>query len=760
MNLNSCKKFKRKLLKGGIRGNTLFLVVLFMILVGGLTAFLYSKKTVEKEEKNNLLNISGVAQAAINYRRLETLKGNEEDLENPDYQRLVEQMNLIDQSLKSFGTKWIYMMKNQDSKWIFSVDPADVNSEGYTPPGTSYDDAPEELDTVLVTKQPVIAGPYTDQWGSFVSSFYPVKDLETGEIAGVLGVDVDVAVWKDKIFQKQIQPITVTFFLSLLWTLFFIYQKKKAKNEEELQSREDRFRSIAETIKDVIFRMDLSYRISYVSPNIEKILGFSVEESIGKSFFDFIFSKELKNSGTGLEELLRRESYADSFILPVGCKNGEKIQAEISVASIKKDGAIVEFQGVLSDVTERRKNEEELSERARKLKESQGALLNVLEDVEREKKHSEELARDLEKFKLAVDNTSNHIVITDADGITLYANHAVERITGFKVKDILGKKAGNKELWGGLMEKSVYENMWKIIKTEKKTFVGEVNNRRKNGDDYVALANISPVLDKKGNVTFFVGIERDITEEKEIDRAKTEFVSLASHQLRTPLSAINWYTEMLLAGDAGKLNAEQRQFLEQVYTGNQRMVNLVNALLNVSRIELGTLAVDPKLIDFYQIADSVLADLKKQITEKKIKVETKYDKFVPKINADPNIIRIIFQNLLTNAIKYMPEKGKVSVSLRKEKEHVLIQISDSGYGIPDHQQDRIFEKMFRADNVREKETEGTGLGLYMTKSVVESAKGKIWFESEENKGTTFYITLPLSGMEKKEGSKTLNEEKI
>ena len=385
----------------------------------------------------------------------------------------------------------------------------------------------------------------------------------------------------------------------------------------------------------------------------------------------------------------------------------------------------------------------------------QKAILNILEDVEEEKNVSKNLAKDLEKFKQAVDYTSNHIVITDPEGITLYANHAVEEITGFKISEVLGKKAGNKELWGGLMEKGDYEKMWKIIKTDKKTYIGEVNNRRKNGKDYVALANISPVLDQNGQVVFFVGIERDITKEKEIDKAKTEFVSLASHQLRTPLSAINWYTEMLLAGDAGKINKEQKNFLGEIYNGNKRMVDLVNALLNVSRIDLGTFAIEPKPSDLKEISDIVIAELLPDIKVKKIKIKKEYDATIPILNVDPNLTKILFQNLLSNAVKYTPEKGSISLLTKKQDKDILITVTDTGYGIPKESQAKIFTKLYRADNVREKDANGTGLGLYLVKAIAESSGGKIWFESEENKGTTFYVTIPLGGMKEKSGTKGL-----
>lgn len=401
----------------------------------------------------------------------------------------------------------------------------------------------------------------------------------------------------------------------------------------------------------------------------------------------------------------------------------------------------------------------ETTSKAKDLAEQQTATLNILEDVEQEKEKSELLSKDLEKFKLAVENASDHIIITDPDAKILYANKAVEKITGFKNREIISKKAGDKNLWGGQMTPDFYKGMWQTIKVDKKIFSGYIKNKRKNGEVYDAIASISPILDETGSVQFFVGIERDVTQERNIDRAKSEFVSLASHQLRTPLSAINWYAEMLIAGDAGKLNKEQLEHVKEIYSGNQRMVDLVNALLNVSRIELGRLAVEPAPTKLLEIADSVILELTPSIKLKKLKLIAEYDKKIPVINLDPKLMRIVFQNYLSNAVKYTPEKGTVRIKMSQDKKEVTIAVSDTGYGIPENQKDKIFQKLFRADNVRAMETEGTGLGLYIIKSVIEQFGGKVWFESKENKGSTFYATVPLKGVERKEGSKGLENVK-
>jgi len=212
---------------------------------------------------------------------------------------------------------------------------------------------------------------------------------------------------------------------------------------------------------------------------------------------------------------------------------------------------------------------------------------------------------------------------------------------------------------------------------------------------------------------------------------------------------------MLMTGDAGKLSNNQRKYLEEIYNGNQRMVDLVNALLNVSRIELGTFSIEPEKVKLVDICNSVLEELKQKIGDKKLKVNRKYDKNIPIMRLDSKLVRIIFQNFISNAVKYTPEKGKINISIEKKEKNILIKISDTGYGIPKEQQSKIFSKLFRADNVREKETDGTGLGLYIVKSVVEQSGGETWFKSVEDKGTTFYATIPLKGMDKKEGTKGL-----
>ncbi|MCA9363766.1 PAS domain S-box protein [Candidatus Kaiserbacteria bacterium] len=367
-------------------------------------------------------------------------------------------------------------------------------------------------------------------------------------------------------------------------------------------------------------------------------------------------------------------------------------------------------------------------------------------------------ADDLRKFKLALDQTSDQVMITDIDGKVLYANQGVARLTGYDLSEVLQHTVWNGELWESPMDRAFYTNLWKTIKKKKQTFTGEVTNKRKDGTEYITALTISPVSSGGDDEQYFIGIERDITEEKQIDKAKTEFVSLASHQLRTPLSSINWYTEMLLDGDAGKINKEQREFLTEVKEGSRRMVDLVNSLLNVSRLELGTFMIEPEATDIVALAESVVDEQRPRITEKGHTFTTKFAKRIPAMNVDTKLLRMVFQNLVSNAVKYTPNNGQLTFEIKKDTKNkrVAITIADNGIGIPTEQQKQIFGKLFRADNAVASETDGNGLGLYIVKSVIEESGGTIRFESEEGKGTSFFITLPEKGMIHRAGSKMLD----
>jgi PAS domain S-box-containing protein len=234
----------------------------------------------------------------------------------------------------------------------------------------------------------------------------------------------------------------------------------------------------------------------------------------------------------------------------------------------------------------------------------------------------------------------------------------------------------------------------------------------------------------------------DITEQKMIDKAKTEFLSLAAHQLRTPLATTKWYTEMLTSPGFGEISPKQKEYISKLSMVNKDMIDLVDVLLNVSRIEMGSLAVDLKPTNVEEIVETILVELTPQIEQKKLKINKEYGGVLRNINSDPRLLRIVIQNLVSNAVKYTLDGGTVSIAFEDSGKTRKIIVKDTGIGISEKEQGRIFSKLFRAGNARNlTSSQGNGLGLYLVKSMIESMGGTISFTSEENQGSVFTLIL-------------------
>ncbi len=253
----------------------------------------------------------------------------------------------------------------------------------------------------------------------------------------------------------------------------------------------------------------------------------------------------------------------------------------------------------------------------------------------------------------------------------------------------------------------------------------------------------TPVKDTSNRMIGIVFVFSDITKEKEVDKMKSEFISITSHQLRTPLSSMKWFLEMLVNGDIGPLEEKQKSVITDIYNSNERIIMLVNDLLDVSRMESGKVMLEPTPTNLIEFFKSMLPEVSQNFTKRKQTFEFEKPDALPRIAIDPRLIWQAISNLLTNASKYTPDGGHVTLKLSLESRAILIQVVDNGYGVPEFQKDRIFEKFFRADNTAKQE--GTGLGLYIVKEIIEASGGMIWFESMEGKGSTFSITLPLEG---------------
>lgn len=239
---------------------------------------------------------------------------------------------------------------------------------------------------------------------------------------------------------------------------------------------------------------------------------------------------------------------------------------------------------------------------------------------------------------------------------------------------------------------------------------------------------------------------------RELDRQKDELMSLVSHQLATPVSSIKWYLEMMEDGDLGKLSDEQKEHVKTMTGIGNNLTDLVSMILDVSRIQLGRVHIEKQELNLKELFKEILDEVEPKSKEKSQNFEVHLPEQWPKAMLDRRYTRMTIENLLTNAIKYTPEKGTVKLTVTIKDGVMHCEVKDTGCGIPKADQDKIFGRMFRASNVRNS-IDGNGFGLYIAKGAVEAQGGKIWFESEENKGTTFGIELPLMDVIQEENAR-------
>lgn len=262
-------------------------------------------------------------------------------------------------------------------------------------------------------------------------------------------------------------------------------------------------------------------------------------------------------------------------------------------------------------------------------------------------------------------------------------------------------------------------------------------------DKYVSI-HLSPVL-SEGNFFGTVSIFRDITKDVEVDRLKSEFVSTVSHELRTPMTSIKGYADLMLMGAAGQLTDPQIRYLKVIKSNADRLHDLVNDLLNISRIETGKTALDLRPLDVPQIIEQIVGHLHGRIQheEKNMLVKTEIAPGLPLVNADQARVTQILTNLVDNAFNYTPVTGQITISARTGREYVFISVADTGIGIAKENQDKIFDRFFRAEDEAVQKVSGTGLGLAIVRSLIEMHGGHLQVESNLGRGSTFTFNLPV-----------------
>lgn len=361
----------------------------------------------------------------------------------------------------------------------------------------------------------------------------------------------------------------------------------------------------------------------------------------------------------------------------------------------------------------------------------QKATLNILEDVEEARRTVEE---EKDKTETIITNFADGLLVIDGEDRLSLINPQAEVFFGVRQGEVIGKSVSE------LLKFAPLKPLMELLSGESKGVSRKELPLRGNLTLEISTIPLARGQKLIGNLV----IAHDVTREKMIEKMKTEFVSLVAHQLRTPLSAIKWTLKILLDKELGEITEEQQDFLQKTYQSNERMISLINDLLNVARIEEGRYLYKTILTSLERIVQSVIESYEGEISRRKLKFRfEKPERLLSRVAVDVEKITLVVQNLLDNAVRYTPEGGEVTISLGRGKKEVEFSIKDTGVGIPKDQQNRVFTKFFRGANVIRLDTEGSGLGLFIVKNIIEAHGGKIRLESEENKGSTFYFTLPV-----------------
>ncbi|MCD5384709.1 MAG: PAS domain S-box protein [Candidatus Pacebacteria bacterium] len=479
-----------------------------------------------------------------------------------------------------------------------------------------------------------------------------------------------------------------------------------------LRKSEHKYKNLVEMASDGIVILQ-NRKIKYSNPSLIKMLGYSIIEVIETDFTKYVPSNEIDDF---LEKYKKARSGDKDYTYDIILKNrlNKTIDTEMSFSSIDYEGEPADMI-IIRDVTQRKQIEE------------------IIHQKEQE-------------FENLVKRSPDIIARFDNEYRYLYINSAIEKEVGIHPRDVFWKTVRNiivpekaSQIWERSIEE-VFQN-----KKEKTIYTGHLTPRGKRYYN----TRLLPELDRYGRVGTVLAISRDITEVKEIDKIKSEFISVSSHQLRTPLSVIRWCTIMLLDGMLGEVKDEQKKYIDKIYESTKKLIKISNSFFNVAILDLGILTIITKEVNVIDIIKRTIDDLEPERVKKGIKISQKYNN-IPVIKVDERLFEMVVRAIISNSIKYGYDGGNIWIEVIRQQRNILVKVSDDGYGIPKEYQAKIFTKFYRAENIKNKAIYGTGLDLYIIKEIIKNFKGDIWFESpnpdiesDNYRGTSFFFTIAL-----------------
>jgi len=562
---------------------------------------------------------------------------------------------------------------------------------------------------------------------TLVGMYVPIR----GDKNNIIGVaEAYVNIGEVAGFARTIQTVIwIGSFVSLV-LIFLLLRYVFRKQDAKIVAYSEELSGVIEESPIGIYTVANNGTVETFNPAMARESGIhDASEIIGKNIFELEYIRS-----SGLDILIREGLLGNAFKkeveIPAPSDTAKKTYHFYYGVPLKdSDGEIDSLLLMAEDITERKELESQVREYTKGLEEKVG---DRTKDIEEAKAKAEALLASLGEGMIAIDK----------DGKLIALNPVAEKMLNLKSETVMGKLAVD-------VIEAVDENNIDIPDEERILNIalsGEpvtmsTMRYKKRGDGYFPISvTWTPVI-IGGVVTGAVGIFRDITKEKELEKARGDLLSLASHQLRTPLSGTKWLIETLKKGIHGTLTPGQTEYIDELYKINERMTGLVHDMLGVLRLEGGDSIVKNENVSTKNLLYTVFETLRGVAESKQIAIRVPEDADYA-INTDPLLLRNILENLVGNAINYSESGREVVVNVKRKDSEFLFAVTDSGIGIPKGEQQQIFERFYRASNAKTFDTRGSGLGLYIASILAKKIGAHLSFESEEGNGSTFYVHLP------------------